>query len=216
MESRVARIKARVAELTANTGTPNNQTSRSQPRPKVGTENEIITIQPKPKSKYKADVPKPPEPAMNDSNIGRAYPMPDFGRTPDVSLPMAPHKVSVTITIHSASGLKRIDLFRSPDPYVLMTVERKRYTTSTATKTTNPFWGSKFDVNVTNDSMVDLYVMADGKHPATVLGIVASLRIGDYLNLRSDKAIRANLPLKHSKNSQLTVEFKPKIHTPKR
>lgn len=119
------------------------------------------------------------------------------------NLPMC----DVTIIIVSASGLKRVDFFKSPDPYVCMTIGGKTYNTPTVRKTTDPYWGQNFDVQVTKDSIVEFEVM-DERTRTKSLG-KTRIRIGSYANFQLYKAQSAALPLKPSNHCTLSVEFRP-------
>ena len=50
-------------------------------------------------------------------------------------------------TVVAANALVKRDLFRLPDPFVLVSINgQATHTTSIIKKTLNPYWNEKFDV----------------------------------------------------------------------
>jgi E3 ubiquitin-protein ligase NEDD4 len=55
----------------------------------------------------------------------------------------------IRITVVSADGLIKRDVFRFPDPFAVITVDSEQTrTTSVIKKTLNPYWNEHFDVSV--------------------------------------------------------------------
>lgn len=68
-----------------------------------------------------------------------------------MSTPLAKYKkldsVPCAPLVLSASGLPKRNLFRLPDPFVVVSVDgAEKFASSTVKKSLNPFWNEHFDV----------------------------------------------------------------------
>ncbi|KAJ1674262.1 hypothetical protein EV182_003640, partial [Spiromyces aspiralis] len=92
----------------------------------------------------------------------------------------------IKITVVSADGLYKRDMFRLPDPFAVVTVDGEQtHTTSAVKRTLTPYWNESFIINVRSSSVVAVQVFDQKKFKKKGQGFlgVINFQIGQYLNL---------------------------------
>lgn len=108
----------------------------------------------------------------------------------------------------AAEGLYKRELFKSPDPFAVLTVDgAQTQTTETCKKTAAPHWNQSFSFNVNENSVLIVQVFDQKKFKKKDQGFlgVVNIRIGDYINFNDPsseqtvaeelKRSNANLPV---------------------
>ncbi|AET41664.1 NEDD4 family E3 ubiquitin-protein ligase Ecym_8394 [Eremothecium cymbalariae DBVPG len=94
--------------------------------------------------------------------------------------------MSITVKLVAADSLYKRDVFRSPDPFAVLTIDGSQTkSTSAAKKTLNPYWNEKFTFyNVTVNSILTIQVFDQKKFKKKDQGFlgVINVRIGDVLS----------------------------------
>ncbi|ODV87710.1 hypothetical protein CANARDRAFT_5025 [[Candida] arabinofermentans NRRL YB-2248] len=117
----------------------------------------------------------------------------------------------VTVRVVAAEGLYKRDVFKSPDPFAVLTVDGSQtQTTETAKKTLSPHWNQTFEFTVTENSILIIQVFDQKKFKKKDQGFlgVVNIRVGNVINLNdmsSEQTIAEEL--KRS-NSNLVVSGK--------
>ncbi|KAK7043666.1 hypothetical protein VNI00_008277 [Paramarasmius palmivorus] len=92
----------------------------------------------------------------------------------------------IRITVVAADGLSKRDVFRLPDPFVVINVDAEQtYTTSVVKKTLSPYWNESFDISVKDSSVVSVQIFDHRKFKRKdqgFLGIV-DIRVSGVLDL---------------------------------
>ncbi|VEU22990.1 DEKNAAC104150 [Brettanomyces naardenensis] len=120
-------------------------------------------------------------------------------------------RTRIRVRVIAAEGLYKRDMFRSPDPFAVITVDGSQtQTTETAKKTLSPRWDQAFEFNVTENSILIIQVFDQKKFKKKDQGFlgVVNIRVGDAINLQdrtSEQTIAEEL--KRS-NSNLSVSGK--------
>ena len=99
---------------------------------------------------------------------------------------MAAGTAELTVTVIAADALYKRDLLRSPDPFVVLTVDGgQTKTTSVIKKTLNPYWNETFKVSVTPASKLILQVFDHKKFKKKDQGFlgVINATVGDLISL---------------------------------
>ncbi|ANZ76228.1 BA75_02831T0 [Komagataella pastoris] len=117
--------------------------------------------------------------------------------------------MKITVQVVGADGLYKRDVFRSPDPFAVITVDgAQTKSTSTAKRTLHPFWNESFEFNCTQNSILAIQIFDQKKFKKKDQGFlgVINLRIGDVIDLENDISQSETLtrPLKKS-NDNLIV-----------
>ncbi|GME75218.1 unnamed protein product [Ambrosiozyma monospora] len=92
----------------------------------------------------------------------------------------------ITVRVIAAEGLFKRDVFRSPDPFAVLTVDGgQTQTTETVKKTVSPHWNQTFEFNVTENSILIIQIFDQKKFKKKDQGFlgVVNIRIGDIVNL---------------------------------
>lgn len=93
--------------------------------------------------------------------------------------------MSISVKIVAAESLNRRDVFRSPDPFAVLTIDGSQTkSTAAAKKTLNPYWNEVFQFNnVTENSILTIQVFDQKKFKKKDQGFlgVVNVRIGDVL-----------------------------------
>ena len=93
---------------------------------------------------------------------------------------------NLTVTIFRAVGLHKA-VFRFPDPFAVLTFDGVQTQKTTVLKNTiNPYWNEKFEMGVTEDSILNIEVF-DQKPPSKSRGAFLGgiqVRVGDILDLK--------------------------------
>lgn len=117
----------------------------------------------------------------------------------------------VKVKLIAAEGLYKREIFKSPDPFAVLTVDgAQTQTTETCKRTAAPHWNQEFEFNVTESSVLIIQVFDQRKFKKKDQGFlgVVNIRIGDYINMvdaQSEQTIAEEL--KRS-NSNLPVSGK--------
>lgn len=85
----------------------------------------------------------------------------------------------------AAESLYKRDVFRSPDPFAVLTVDgAQTKSTSSAKKTLNPYWNETFTFQATEDSIVVIQVFDQKKFKKKDQGFlgVVNIRVGDVID----------------------------------
>ena len=86
----------------------------------------------------------------------------------------------------AAESLYKRDVFRSPDPFAVLTVDGSQTkSTSAAKKTLNPYWNETFTFNANENSILVIQVFDQKKFKKKDQGFlgVVNIRIGDVIDL---------------------------------
>lgn len=98
---------------------------------------------------------------------------------------MASGRSHITVKVIAAEGLYKRELFKSPDPFAVLTVDgAQTQTTETCKKTPAPHWNQAFNFNVNENSVLIVQVFDQKKFKKKDQGFlgVVNIRIGDYIN----------------------------------
>ncbi|KAF8497171.1 E3 ubiquitin-protein ligase pub1, partial [Russula emetica] len=120
----------------------------------------------------------------------------------------------IRITVVSADGLAKRDVFRLPDPFAVITVDSEQtHTTSVIKKTLNPYWNEHFDVTVKDSSVVAVQIFDQRKFKRRDQGFlgVVNIQVANYLDLELGGHEVVQLDLKRS-NDNLVVQGKLMIY----
>lgn len=116
----------------------------------------------------------------------------------------------IKLTVLGAEGLVKRDVFRSPDPFVICTVDSEQtHSTNAMKRTLNPTWNQTFTLNVTNESVVAVQVFDQKKFKKKDQGFlgVVNLQVKDYLDVNNGGNETFTLNLRKS-NTNETVQGK--------
>ncbi|OWB70163.1 hypothetical protein B5S33_g4444 [[Candida] boidinii] len=111
----------------------------------------------------------------------------------------------------AAESLYKRDVFRSPDPFAVLTVDgAQTQTTETAKKTLSPHWNQTFEFNVTENSILIIQVFDQKKFKKKDQGFlgVVNIRIGDVVNLNDASSEQTIAEELKRSNSNLVVSGK--------
>ena len=93
--------------------------------------------------------------------------------------------MSISVKLVAAESLNRRDVFRSPDPFAVLTIDGSQTkSTAAAKKTLNPYWNEVFQFNnVSENSILTVQVFDQKKFKKKDQGFlgVVNVRIGDVL-----------------------------------
>ena len=117
----------------------------------------------------------------------------------------------ITVKVLSADGLYKREIFKSPDPFAVLTVDGSQtQTTETAKRTASPHWNQSFDFSVTENSILIIQVFDQRKFKKKDQGFlgVINIRIGDYINFSDPTSEQTVSEELKKSNSSLPVSGK--------
>ncbi len=120
-------------------------------------------------------------------------------------------RAKILVRLIAAEGLYKRDLFRSPDPFAVLTVDGSQTkTTETAKKTLSPHWNQTFEFNVTEGSILIIQVFDQKKFKKKDQGFlgVVNVRIGDVISLQDTTSEQTITEELKRSNSNLNVSGK--------
>lgn len=120
-------------------------------------------------------------------------------------------RAKILVRLIAAEGLYKRDLFRSPDPFAVLTVDGSQTkTTETAKKTLSPHWNQTFEFNVTEGSILIIQVFDQKKFKKKDQGFlgVVNVRIGDVISLEDTASEQTITEELKRSNSNLSVSGK--------
>ncbi|KAI9511320.1 HECT-domain-containing protein [Russula earlei] len=116
----------------------------------------------------------------------------------------------IRVTVVSADGLIKRDVFRLPDPFAVVTVDSEQTnTTSVIRRTLNPYWNEQFDVTVKDSSVIAVQIFDQRKFKRRDQGFlgVVNIQVAQYLDFELGSHQMIHLDLKRS-NDNLVVQGK--------
>ncbi|TFK50649.1 HECT-domain-containing protein [Heliocybe sulcata] len=115
---------------------------------------------------------------------------------------------TVKITVLGANGLTKRDVFKLPDPSVVVSVdgESQSFETTTIHKKLNPYWNESFHLNVTGSSVVTIQVRDQRRVQRRDQGSLGSVtfRVGEVFDLEQGNHKVSTLDLKQT-NEQYAI-----------
>lgn len=121
------------------------------------------------------------------------------------------NRSKITVKVISAEGLYKREIFKSPDPFAVLTVDGSQtQTTETSKRTSSPHWNQSFEFNVTENSILIVQVFDQRKFKKKDQGFlgVINIRIGDYINLSDPSSEQTIAEELKKSNSNLPVSGK--------
>lgn len=116
----------------------------------------------------------------------------------------------LTVKVIGAESLYKRDVFRSPDPFAVLTVDgMQTKSTTAAKKTLNPFWNESFEFTASENSVLVVQVFDQKKFKKKDQGFlgVVNVRVGDVVDLSLGGEETVTRELKKS-NDNLVVSGK--------
>lgn len=120
-------------------------------------------------------------------------------------------RTKISVRLIAAEGLYKRDMFRSPDPFAVLTVDGSQtQTTETTKKTLSPHWNQTFQFDVSENSILIIQVFDQKKFKKKDQGFlgVVNIRVGDVVNLRSNTSEQTITEELKRSNSNLNVSGK--------
>ncbi|KAG7869242.1 hypothetical protein KL918_000787 [Ogataea parapolymorpha] len=117
----------------------------------------------------------------------------------------------IRVRVIAAEGLCKRDVFRSPDPFAVLTVDgAQTQTTETAKKTLSPHWNQSFEFSVTENSILIVQIFDQKKFKKKDQGFlgVVNIKVGDVINLNDTSSEQTVAEELKRSNSHLTVSGK--------
>lgn len=117
----------------------------------------------------------------------------------------------ITVKVLSADGLYKREIFKSPDPFAVLTVDGSQtQTTETVKRTSSPHWNQSFEFTVTENSVLIIQVFDQRKFKKKDQGFlgVINLRLGDYINFNDPSCEQTVAEELKKSNSNLPVSGK--------
>lgn len=115
---------------------------------------------------------------------------------------------SISVKLVAAESLYKRDVFRSPDPFAVLTIDGyQTKSTAAAKKTLNPYWNETFKFNdITENSILTIQVFDQKKFKKKDQGFlgVVNVRIGDVLGHLDEDTTSSN----GSREETITRELK--------
>ncbi|EEB09397.1 HECT-type ubiquitin-protein ligase E3 Pub1 [Schizosaccharomyces japonicus yFS275] len=117
---------------------------------------------------------------------------------------MEQNTCKIRFSIVSADGLSKRDLFRTPDPFAVLTIDGEQTrTTKVVKKSLNPYWNESFDINVRPSSSILVRIFDQKRYKKKdqgFLGLV-TFRVQEVVNLSSSRETLVTRQLRKSSNS---------------
>ncbi|QPG74343.1 NEDD4 E3 ubiquitin-protein ligase [Brettanomyces nanus] len=120
-------------------------------------------------------------------------------------------RTKISVRVIAAEGLYKRDMFRSPDPFAVLTVDGSQtQTTETSKKNLSPHWNQTFQFNVTENSILIIQVFDQKKFKKKDQGFlgVVNIRVGDAINLQDSSSEQTIAEELKRSNSNLNVSGK--------
>ncbi|KAJ1796406.1 hypothetical protein LPJ59_003769, partial [Coemansia sp. RSA 2399] len=111
---------------------------------------------------------------------------------------------NLKVTVLAADNLYRRELFRQPDPFVVLTVDGSQTKTTKALKRTlSPYWNESFSVKVKPTSVITAQVFDQRKFKKRGQGFlgVINVQISQHVNVQTGGEAMVTQDLKNSNNS---------------
>ncbi|KAJ2900431.1 hypothetical protein IWW38_000484 [Coemansia aciculifera] len=144
----------------------------------------------------------------------------DYGHTHLESI-LNPQK-KLKVTVLAADNLYKRELFRLPDPFVVLTVDGAQTQTTKALKRTlSPYWNETFEVSVKPSSVITAQVFDQRKFKKRGQGFlgVINVQVSQHINVAAGGEAMVTQDLRNSNNSdpvqgRLAVQFRVVSTTP--
>ncbi|KAJ2064336.1 hypothetical protein GGI17_001042 [Coemansia sp. S146] len=132
------------------------------------------------------------------------------------------HEYLESILILAADNLYKRELFRLPDPFVVLTVDGAQTQTTKALKRTlSPYWNETFEVEVKSSSVITAQVFDQRKFKKRGQGFlgVINVQVSQHINVAAGGEAMVTQDLRNSNNSdpvqgRLAVQFRVVSLTP--
>lgn len=121
------------------------------------------------------------------------------------------NRSKITVKVLAAEGLYKREIFKSPDPFAVLTVDGSQtQTTETAKRTASPHWNQSFEFNVNESSVLIIQVFDQRKFKKKDQGFlgVINIRISDYINFNDSSSEQTVAEELKKSNSNLPVSGK--------
>ncbi|CAE6352533.1 unnamed protein product [Rhizoctonia solani] len=112
---------------------------------------------------------------------------------------------NVRLTVIAAEGLIKRDVFSTPDPFAVVTVDGEQtYVTSAMKRTLDPYWNENFYVLAKDSSVIDIQIFDQRKFKRRGQGSlgVATIRVSEFIDLEVGGDEKLTLELKPSSDNQ--------------
>ncbi|KAH3666134.1 hypothetical protein OGAPHI_004323 [Ogataea philodendri] len=120
-------------------------------------------------------------------------------------------RYKIKVQVIAAEALYKRDLFHSPDPFAVLTVDgAQTQTTETAKRTLSPHWNQSFKFSVTENSILIVQIFDQRKFKKKDQGFlgVVNIRVGDVINLSDTSSEQTVAEELKRSNSNLLVSGK--------
>ncbi|KAJ2161410.1 hypothetical protein GGF46_001505 [Coemansia sp. RSA 552] len=122
---------------------------------------------------------------------------------------------TLRVTVLAASDLYRRDMFRQPDPFVVLTVDGAQTQTTRAIKhTLSPYWNETFKVEAKPSSVITAQVFDQRKFKKRGQGFlgVINVQVSQHINMQTGGSAMVTQDLRNSNNNDpvqghLSLEF---------
>lgn len=124
---------------------------------------------------------------------------------------MSSTRSTIIVKVIAAEGLYKREIFKSPDPFAVLTIDGSQtQTTETAKRTSSPHWNQSFEFSVLPNSVLIIQVFDQRKFKKKDQGFlgVINLRIEDYINFYDSSSHQTISEELKKSNSNLPVSGK--------
>ncbi|KAH8554240.1 hypothetical protein BGW37DRAFT_483956 [Umbelopsis sp. PMI_123] len=137
---------------------------------------------------------------------------------------MAANTRTVRVTVIAADSLYKKDLFTLPDPIAVLTIDGEQtHKTNVMKKTLNPYWNESFDVQVSNQSVINVQVFDQKKFKKKDQGFlgVVTVQMGNVFDVAVGGDEMLTLELKKTTGNEtvhgkLIINLSTNVNTPAR